>query len=112
MPDKLEIRKPISESAPKKKSKEEMIFEQLADDKRLRGILSRFARGQLRERKDVGPEDVVTFLNKYPDPHVFQREAKINEFLAEIGALNGIEKRRQYENALNRFQDIVYHQRR
>src|ERR1700722_8903327 len=77
------------------------VFNNLAFDQQLRGILSVFSREDFEQRNNVTPADVARFLSLYPDPSVF--EAEIGLFLDRIEEENDSAKRTQYEAKMHIF---------
>jgi len=79
------------------------------DNKRVRGLLAAFVRGNFKERNSVETQDLVAFAEKYPDPVALEKD--LSRFLDLIQRNNGVGKRKEYEQALSLFQKEFYGKR-
>lgn len=82
------------------------MFEKIKTDKRLTGILAYFTRNSLYRRDQIRANDILVFLQKFPNPYIFQYEAK--DFLDIIEWFNCRNKRIQYEASMKTFMEVVY----
>lgn len=85
------------------------LFAQIVGDKQMRGIVAKFTDIGFANRDVITAEHLGAFLQKYPDPALFELEAQ--GFLNELGRVNGPEKKKQYEKTLREFLRIVYGKR-
>lgn len=79
------------------------------DNKRVKGLLAFLVRENFEERGSVGAKDLITFAEKYPDPIAL--ETNLSRFLEGVERGNGVEKRKEYEQALDLFQARFYGKR-
>ena len=75
----------------------------------MRGLIAEFARGDFNQRDSLNPKDLAVFLQKYPEPSSFEKDAQ--GFLEEIEKANSPQKRQEYEASLKEFMHTVYGKR-
>ena len=73
------------------------------------GLIAEFAKGDFNQRDNLNPKDLATFLQKYPEPMVFEKDTQV--FLDEIEQANSPQKRHEYEETVKKFMHIVYGKR-
>ncbi len=82
------------------------MFEIIRADKHLTGILAYFTHGSLYRRDEIRAVDILEFLIKFPNPYAFQFEA--NDFLDIIEIFNSPDKRKEYEESMRTFMELLY----
>ncbi len=85
------------------------LYGSVSGNKQMRGLIAEFARGDFNQRDNLTAKDLSAFLQKYPEPSVFERDAQ--RFLDEIEKANSPQKRQEYEASLKEFMHTVYGKR-
>lgn len=83
------------------------LFNEVSQDKQLRGIIAHFTRDNLHFRDSLTPRDVHAFVRqKFPTALAFERA--VGEFLGLIELANNKQKRAEYEGKVEELGSIVY----
>jgi hypothetical protein len=84
-----------------------ILFNKIRDDRRMRGLIAFYARGNFQERDSVTADNLYRFLSEvFPNAVSYQKG--VGEFLDRIERVNGMDKRREYEAAMESFGAIAY----
>jgi hypothetical protein len=85
------------------------LYSSVSGNKQIRGLIAQFARGDFNQRDRLNPKDLAAFLQKYPEPSAFEKDAQ--GFLDRIEQANSPQKRQEYEASLKEFMHTVYGKR-
>lgn len=85
------------------------LYGSISSNKQMRGLIAEFARGDFSQRDNLNPKDLAAFLQKYPEPSAFEKDAQ--GFLDGIEQANSPQKRQEYETSLKEFMHTVYGKR-
>lgn len=103
----LNIKSPIAYEQDRNNPAE--LYGSVSGNKQMRGLIAEFARGDFNQRDSLNPKDLAAFLQKYPEPSAFEKDAQ--GFLDEIEQANSPQKRQEYEASLKEFMHTVYGKR-
>lgn len=84
------------------------VWDQLKEDKQLRGILAYLVRGNFDSRDSVSINDLRMFFRMYPTEESYMKNSKIGELLKAIKQENGQEKYNEYNISAMKFADLLY----
>lgn len=103
----LNIKSPIAYEQDRSNPVE--LYGFVSGNKQMRGLIAEFARGDFNQRDSLSPKDLAAFLQRYPEPSTFEKDAQ--GFLDEIESANSPQKRQEYEASLKEFMHTVYGKR-
>lgn len=82
-------------------------WDQIKDDKQLKGILAYLVRDDFDARQSLTQNDLKEFYKLYPTEDLYMQNDKIGNLLEEIKQLNTKEKYNEYQNKSMKFADIL-----
>lgn len=85
----------------------QQVWEQMKDDRQLKGILAYLVRDDFDARNSLTQNDLKEFYKLYPTEDSYMKNDKIGNLLEEIKQLNTKEKYNEYQNKSMKFADIL-----